>query len=540
MLNLRNEQFKVGIYIRLSREDGDKQESESIGNQRNIIRRFLQDNELNFVDEYVDDGVSGTTFDRKGFNRLIQDVEAKRVNMIVTKDLSRLGRDYIKTGYYLENYFPEKNVRYVAILDGIDTYFDTTNNDITPFKAIMNDMYAKDISKKIKSVYKEKQKNGQFMGSIPPYGYKLNKEQKGKLEVDEEVEDIVKEIFTLYSNGKGSIDIANYLNSREIPNPSTYRKTKYKNKKSSEWNQITILAMLRNEVYIGNTVQNKRKKLSYKSKKIIDNPKEQWITVEDTHKAIIDKETFKKVQLMLEAKDTSKFTRHEYLFKGLLKCKHCGRNLQIVLKGRSMYPYINCIGHERRGKHPICINYYKFEKSILEVIRNICRMYLDENLFIDAYKRYKNNYISMVEEYKKRLNEVQDKIQNINTSVDKMYIDKLNGIISTEDYMRFYNRFSNEKKELTDKQYDLKKRIIDIKAQEEQNVDNQQVKDIINEFLEMKEIDKVMLYRLINYIEIDTNKNIYIHFNFNHLNILSDSLVINNGNIEYEEIMKIG
>ena len=243
---------------------------------------------------------------------------------------------------------------------------------------------------------------------------------------------------------------------------------------------------------------------------------------------------------MLEAKDTSKFTRHEYLFKGLLKCKHCGRNLQIVLKGRSMYPYINCIGHERRGKHPISINYYKFEKGILEVIRNICRMYLDENLFIDAYKRYKNNYISMVEEYKKRLNEVQDKIQNINTSVDKMYIDKLNGIISTEDYMRFYNRFSNEKKELTDKQYDLKKRIIDIKAQEEQNVDNQQVKDIINEFLEMKEIDKVMLYRLINYIEIDTNKNIYIHFNFNHLNILSDSLVINNGNIEYEEIMKIG
>ena len=121
-----------------------------------------------------------------------------------------------------------------------------------------------------------------------------------------------------------------------------------------------------------------------------------------------------------------------------------------------------------------------------------------------------------------------------------MYIDKLNGIISTEDYMRFYNRFSNEKKELTDKQYDLKKRIIDIKAQEEQNVDNQQVKDIINEFLEMKEIDKVMLYRLINYIEIDTNKNIYIHFNFNHLNILSDSLIINNGNIEYEEIMKIG
>ena len=178
MLNLSNEKFKVAMYIRLSREDGDKQESESIGNQRLIIKRYLEENDLDFIDEYVDDGVSGTTFDRKEFNRLIQDIENKRINMVVTKDLSRLGRDYIKTGHYLENYFPEKNVRYVAILDGIDTHLDSVNNDITPFKAIMNDMYAKDISKKIRSVFKEKQKNGQFLGSIPAYGYQLSKEEK--------------------------------------------------------------------------------------------------------------------------------------------------------------------------------------------------------------------------------------------------------------------------------------------------------------------------------------------------------------------------
>src|SRR5574344_1428927 len=171
MLNLSKEQFKVGIYIRLSREDGDKQESESIGNQRNIIKRFLKENDLQFVDEYVDDGVSGTTFDRKGFNRLIQDIESKKINMVITKDMSRLGRDYINVGYYIENYFPEKSVRYVAILDGIDTYLDSTNNDISPFKAIMNDMYAKDISKKIKSVFREKQKSGKFLGFITTYRY---------------------------------------------------------------------------------------------------------------------------------------------------------------------------------------------------------------------------------------------------------------------------------------------------------------------------------------------------------------------------------
>ena len=164
-----NSIFRVGIYIRLSHEDGDKQESESIGNQRNILQRYVNENNLTFIKEYVDDGISGTTFDRPGFNKMLTDIENKTINMVVTKDLSRLGRDYIKTGYYIENYFPQNNIRYVAITDGIDTHIDSTNNDITPFKAIMNDYYAKDISKKIRSVYREKQKNGEYMCSIPAY-----------------------------------------------------------------------------------------------------------------------------------------------------------------------------------------------------------------------------------------------------------------------------------------------------------------------------------------------------------------------------------
>ena len=169
MFKLVTKNYKVGMYIRLSREDGDKQESESIGNQRKIIERYLKEQDLKIVDEYVDDGVSGTTFDRPEFNRLIADIENQKINMVITKDLSRLGRDYIKTGYYIENYFPENQVRYVSILDGIDTYSETVNNDITPFKAILNDMYAKDISKKIRSVFKEKQKQGEYLCSTPAY-----------------------------------------------------------------------------------------------------------------------------------------------------------------------------------------------------------------------------------------------------------------------------------------------------------------------------------------------------------------------------------
>ena len=169
MFKLITQNYRVGMYIRLSREDGDKQESESIGNQRKIIERYVKENNLTVIDEYVDDGVSGTTFNRPEFNRLVTDIESQKINMVITKDLSRLGRDYIKTGFYIENYFPEHKVRYISILDGIDTYSETVNNDITPFKAILNDMYAKDISKKIRSVFKEKQKQGEYLCSTPVY-----------------------------------------------------------------------------------------------------------------------------------------------------------------------------------------------------------------------------------------------------------------------------------------------------------------------------------------------------------------------------------
>lgn len=213
------------MYIRLSREDGDKQESESIGNQRKIIERYVKEQELNIVDGCVDDGVSGTTFDRPEFNRLITDIENNKINMVITKDLSRLGRDYIKTGYYIENYFPENQVRYVSILDGIDTYSETVNNDITPFKAILNDMYAKDISKKIRSVFKEKQKQGEYLCSTPAFGYKKDLANKNKLIIDNNVADIVKKIFDMYVNGTGSKLIVEYLNNNHYLSPYGYRKT---------------------------------------------------------------------------------------------------------------------------------------------------------------------------------------------------------------------------------------------------------------------------------------------------------------------------
>lgn len=219
-----NNSFKVGIYIRLSRDDGNI-ESDSIISQRSLLNQYVKENNYNLVDEYVDDGFTGTNFERPSFKRMIKDIESGKINMIITKDMSRLGRDYIGTGELIEKYFPNKNVRYIAINDGIDTFIDNTNNDIAPFKAIMNDMYAKDISKKIRSVLKEKQKQGEYMCSISAYGYKKHPTIKNKLIVDEQVRDTVEKIFDMYSNGHGSVEIVNYLNSNKFLSPTGYRKT---------------------------------------------------------------------------------------------------------------------------------------------------------------------------------------------------------------------------------------------------------------------------------------------------------------------------
>ena len=432
------------MYIRLSREDGDKKESESISNQRNILQRYIKENKLNFIKEYVDDGVSGTTFDRPGFKEMIQDIEDQNINMVITKDLSRLGRDYIKTGFYIEDYFPKNNIRYVAITDGIDTYFDSTNNDITPFKAIMNDMYAKDISKKIRSVYKEKQKQGEYLCSTAAYGYKKHPSIKNKLVVDNKVKNVVEKIFDMYSNGHGSKEIVNYLNNNKYLSPSGYRKTgvvQDENKIGYNWNEVTLCNMLKNEVYIGNTVQNKNSVISYKVKKVRKVKKKDQIRVDNTHEAIIDKDIFEKVQCILEKRGTNTRYKYDYLLRGLLYCYHCKRKLQIVLKKNSKrnskaHPYITCSDAKIRGCYPLSMNYEKLERYIIGIVKKICRIYVDKEVFTRVYKKYQNKTLDIREGYKNKLSQMNKGINEINSDIDKMYMDKLKGVLQEEDYIR--------------------------------------------------------------------------------------------------------
>ena len=535
------------MYIRLSREDGDKQESESIGNQRKILQRYVKENNLCLVKEYVDDGISGTTFDRPSFNELLQDIENKTIDMVITKDLSRLGRDYIKTGFYLEDYFPKNSIRYVAITDGIDTYIDSTNNDITPFKAIMNDMYAKDISKKIRSVLKEKQQQGEYMCSIPAYGYKRHPTIKNNLIIDEQVKDVVEKIFDMYTNGHGSVEIVNYLNTNKYLSPTGYRKTgivQDYNKTSYDWNEVTLCNMLKNEVYIGNTVQNKKSVISYKVKKIRTIEKENQIRVDNTHEAIIDKDTFEKVQCIINKRGTNTKLKYDYLLRGLLYCYHCKRKLQIVLKKSSKrnaksHPYITCSDHKPRGCYPLSINYEKFENHIIYIVKKICQIYADKEIFYSIYEKYQNKTLDIRKGYKKKIEQIDKAILDINNNLDKMYIDKLRGVLQEEDYVRVSQKFNFERTKLNEQKQELEQKLIglDNKIERKNHTkEEKELDELIENFLKLENIDKIYLYRLINKIEIDKNKNIYIYFSFSKLNVINENL---DEFVKIEELLRI-
>ena len=238
--------YRAALYIRLSREDENEGPSESIANQCSLLDAYVQQHGISVYDTYVDDGWSGTNFDRPGFQRMIADIVAGYVNMVITKDLSRLGRDYIMTGHYMERYFPEKGVRYISLLDGIDTGVESTANDITPFRAIMNDMYAKDISKKIRSVKRDKQRKGEFIGGKPVYGYKMHPTEKNRIVIDEGAAPMVRRIFNMALAGASCREIAERLNEEGVPTPAAYAgwSRKRQGAYAGKWSAEQISGML--------------------------------------------------------------------------------------------------------------------------------------------------------------------------------------------------------------------------------------------------------------------------------------------------------
>lgn len=333
----------------------------------------------------------------------------------------------------------------------------------------------------------------------------------------------------MYANGHGSVEIMQYLNSNNYLSPTGYRKTgivQDKNKTNYNWNEVTLCNMLKNEVYIGNTVQNKKSVISYKIKKTRTVEKENQIRVDNTHEPIINKDIFNKVQCIIEKRGANSTLKHDYLLRGLLYCYHCKRKLQIVLKNNSQkskksYPYITCSGHKERGCYPLNINYNKFEEYILYIVRSIIKTYSNKENLYGIYNKYKNKTLDIRKELIIKLEQTNKEINCINNNLDKMYMDKLNGIISEEDYIRIYQKliFDRTKLNIQKKEIEKNLNLAEKTLTNKESIQKrQELEKLIDDFLKLEQIDKIYLYLLINKIEIDKDKKVYIYFNFSKLN----------------------
>lgn len=445
-------EYMVAIYIRLSKEDDNLGESESIQNQKILLTNYVKEKGYTLVDIYVDDGFTGTNFDRPNFQRMLKDIENKRVNMVITKDLSRLSRDYIGTGEYIEKWFPAHNIRYVALTDNIDTFLDNSNNDIAPFKAILNDMYAKDLSKKIRTALHTMQCEGKWVGGCPPFGYKIDPNDKNHLVKNEIESPIVKRIFDMFTNGIRINKIRDILNGENIPTFSTTRNRNFiRSGKNGNilgyWCNTTIKKILQNRLYTGDLVQNKRSRLSYKYRKIICNPKEEWVIVKNTHDAIINKETFDRVQQLLPNQHQRNDKKEMFLLDGLLRCADCGHNIGIRARRANGKSTTVCNYYRKYNKSPrLCtahgFDYDTLELGVVNEIKKIIYMVNNKILDKEVLKKYKNNDIQA--SYNKIKHKLEFEIDNIKNNLDNMYIDKLQNKINEDMYQRIENKFNKD------------------------------------------------------------------------------------------------
>ena len=531
--NQKTKSFRVGLYIRLSREDGDKEESSSVTNQREILKRYVSEQPNFFiVKEYVDDGWTGTNFDRPKFKEMIEDIEAGIIDTVITKDLSRLGRERLGVGHYTEIYFPEHNVRYIALLDNIDTYIDSGMNDMAPFKGVINDMYVRDISKKIRSSLIERKKAGNFLGVTAPYGYKKDPNNKFHLVINEKEAEVVKRVFRLYLEGNGLTKIAQILTKDGVPVPGESRNIGKTRKTAlySSWKQTTIRRILDNRVYLGELVQFKRRKINYKSKRRITVPEEERYICKGTHEAIIDEESFNAVQNILKKNKSFKGTKHDYLFKGLLYCAECGARLNITysnyaLKKYGEYRYTTICYSYSRLYSDICTRHSnsipELEEVLIKHIKEVCSRYINENLqdeLISMAKKQRHLELKQISN-KKRLETLEQKIADIGLYIKNLYMDKVKGVVSENDYISLVSDFTKDRDNLIKEKEEL---ITIINNQKPQIDETAKIEKLAKEFISLEKPTKQLLNELIEKITISENKEINIYFKFNELNEMKE------------------
>ncbi len=457
----------TALYCRLSRDDMQQGDSNSIKNQKAILSKYAEDKGFYNYTFYVDDGYSGTTFNRPNFVKMISDVDDGKISTIIVKDMSRLGRDYLQVGMYTDIKFPEHNIRFIAINDGVDSATHA-DNDFTPFRNIINEWYAKDTSKKIKSVLKAKGMAGKRLCTNPPYGYIKDTEDNQKWLVDKVASVVVKEAFNLCIEGYGPTQIARIFTERGIDPPVVYYRkhgmpaTTYKTEFDTIWVTESIKRILANISYVGHTANFRSRRKSYKSKKKIYIPREDWVIFENTQEAIIDQETYDTVQKIRENKRRPTRMGEMSIFSGLIYCADCKKKMYLCRCTRAGHKdYFNCSAYRKKSKS-LCTSHQIFLEDIEQIVslelQNLIN-YANED--IEQFIQILIANTEMVTKKETQLNRkeldlAEQRILTLDKLIQKIYEDKVLGDLSKERYEKLSAIYEQEQKELIDKTTNLK------------------------------------------------------------------------------------
>lgn len=466
--------WKPALYIRLSREDGDSEESNSVTSQRALLTEFADaQTDMTAPRLYVDDGHTGTDFDRPAFQRMMRDLRTGLVNCVIVKDLSRLGRNYVKVGEYLEHTFPLLNVRFIALSERIDSVADphSADNLIVPFKNILNDEYAHDISNKVRASLDLKRRQGKFIGSFASYGYRKDPADHNRLLIDEPAASVVRDIFDWFLAGMSVLGIAKKLNEQGIPNPSAYKQQQGMNyrhpaadKLDSLWPDSSVRRILRNPLYTGTMVQGRNRTKSYKLHISEAVPEENWITVAQTHEAIIPPALFEQAQSLFQRDTRTAPTRKTvYLFSGFLRCADCGKamNRKQISQPYGTYHYYICSTFKKQHsgactKHTIRSD--RLEQAVLETLRHQIALAVEMDELIAEINRNgaRSRSVKPLLDERRQLEAERERIEQLKLS---LYPDWKNGDISREEYHRLKAQFEQQQSKLDTRLSALQTRI---------------------------------------------------------------------------------
>ena len=456
----------TALYARLSKDDDLVGDSNSIVHQKEILAKYAKEHGFTNIEFYVDDGFSGTNFNRPDFQRMMADAEEGKISTVIVKDMSRFGRDYIMVGYYTEIYFSNLNIRFIAINDNVDSNIQT-ENDLTPFKNVFNEWYARDTSKKIRAVFKAKGNSGKHLTTNPPFGYKKDPNDKDKWIIDDEAAATVRRIFQMYVDGYRISEIGHKLTEEKVETPILYYmnrgiKTNARSEYPEIWDLMSIKYILSQTAYAGHTVNFQTAVKSYKTKKQIRLPKEDWIIYRNTQEPIIDEKTFETVQQMRKVKRARTKYNEPNMFSGLLYCADCGNHLTIqrVARNRKMDNF-SCATYRKKKKglcscHRILVS--DLETIVRGDLQKVCEyVFLHEKEFTDEYlsgsKRETVKFQAKTKAELKRLSERQEEIGKI---IRKLYEDNVNGRITNERFDFLAKSYEDEGNELKTKIQEFK------------------------------------------------------------------------------------